>query len=635
MYEVTFPALDSAAQVAPSPGGAALWTSAAIGGLSVGALIEQLAAAPAVGQDYRPYALSPGGGALAFEWYRDGDWQIFLKSLPDGEPVRVGDLADRCGCPQFSPGGRHLYFTCDDRGSECYDIYRYDIDAGVAVNLLPETPDLAPLPDPDLSPDGTRLAMTVSHGAGYAVAVMPAEPSPGGGALRYLTEHPYTECSPRWSRDGAFLAVTTGTRGQDTAIIVIDVESGETRHVGGSDEFFAGQLAWSPDGRRLAFAGGPGPPAIGVYELATGSITWAWEDHHIDAHHPVWAPDGAALAFLVDAEGETGLCHIDLSDGAVTEYSIGPGNHYAPSFTPDGASLMCVLSRPDSPADLYRVELADGDVTALTDSLPGELRDTPFAAGDPVWFTSWDHLAEVPGILVEPDEPNGAAVVIVHGGPTWHHSNEWDPLRRGVPWLRGSQCCTRTIAEATATAAAGSSPTAGSWARARSSTWRRRTSSSCGTAATRRGSRSRVAAGRLPHHGRRHPVPGPVGGRRGRRPVLRLHRQPARPGRPGGPALVGPAEHRGCRARPGPARVLLADQPPRRASRRRSCSSAAPSTPAARRGRSRGRGGAARARRECDYVVYPDEGHEISGLEHRVDYERRTVDFILEHTGSA
>jgi dipeptidyl aminopeptidase/acylaminoacyl peptidase len=37
--------------------------------------------------------------------------------------------------------------------------------------------------------------------------------------------------------------------------------------------------------------------------------------------------------------------------------------------------------------------------------------------------------------------------------------------------------------------------------------------------------------------------------------------------------------------------------------------------------------------RICDYVVYPDEGHEISGLEHRIDYDRRTVEFILEHTG--
>jgi dipeptidyl aminopeptidase/acylaminoacyl peptidase len=597
-------------------------------------LIDQLAATPAVGQDFRPYSLSPRGDAVAFEWYRDGDWQIFVKSLPDGEPVRVGDLADRCGCPQFSPDARHLYFTCDDRGSECYDIYRYDIDSGQVVNLLPDTPELAPLPDPDLSPDGTRLAMTVSHGAGYAVAVMPAEPSPGGGALRFLTEHPYTECSPRWSPDGAFLAVTTGTRGQDTAIAVIDAESGETRWVGGSDEFFAGQLAWSPEGRRLAFAGGPGDhPAIGIYELATGSVTWAWEDHHVDAHHPVWAPDGAALAFLVDVEGETGLLHIDLTDGAVIEYSVGPGNHYAPCFTPDGAALVCVLSRPDAPADLFRVELDDGDVTMLTDSLPEELREMPFVSGGPVWFTSWDHLAEVPGILVEPDEPNGAAVVIVHGGPTWHHSNEWDPLRQAFvaagltvlhPNYRGSdgygrrwQLANRWLmgqGEILDVAAAheflvrhGCDPariaiTGRSWG----------------------GFHTMAAVTQFPDLW----AAGVAGvpffdfidsqldptiredlrwwDRQNTGDIekdrARLH-------------YYSPINHLDDVEAP---LLLLGGAldprcPPRQISE------------VAEALRARGR--------ICDSFVYPDEGHEISGLEHRVDYDRRTVEFILEHTG--
>ena len=38
---------------------------------------------------------------------------------------------------------------------------------------------------------------------------------------------------------------------------------------------------------------------------------------------------------------------------------------------------------------------------------------------------------------------------------------------------------------------------------------------------------------------------------------------------------------------------------------------------------------------ECDSHIYPDEGHEISGVEHRVDYDRRTVEFILRHLGVA
>jgi dipeptidyl aminopeptidase/acylaminoacyl peptidase len=599
-------------------------------------LIEQLAAAPAVGQDYRPYDLSPAGDVVAFEWYEGGDWQIWVKQLPDGKPVRVGDLHDRCGCPQFSPDGRSLYFTCDDRGSECYDVYRYDLESGRLVNLLPDTPDLAPLPDPDLSPDGTRIALTVAHGTGYAVAVMPAEPVSGGKSLTYLSEHPYTEESPRWSPDGRHLAVTTGVGGQDTAIVVIDTETGATSWVGGSDAFFAGRLSWSPDGRRLAFSGGPGNhPAIGVYDLATGSITWAWEDHHVDAHHPVWAPDGAALAFLVDVEGETGLCHLDLRDGHFSEYSIAPGNHYAPSFTPDGAALVCVLSRPDAPADLYRVELGSGEVTQLTESLPQHLQDVPFVSGSPVWYTSGDHLAEVPGVLVRPDEPNGAAVVIVHGGPTWHHSNEWDPLRQAFaaagltvlhPNYRGSdgygrrwQLANRWLmgqGEILDVAAAheflvglGCDPgriaiTGRSWGGFHvmacvtqfPELW------ACGVAGVpffdfidsqvdpnvREDLRwwDRENTGDIERD----------------RAKLEYYSPINHLGRVEAPLLLlGGALDPRC--------------PPRQISEVA--------------GALRGRG------KICDYFVYPDEGHEISGLVHHMDYDRRTVEFILEHTGSA
>ena len=501
------------------------------------------------------------------------------------------------------------------------------------VNLLPDTPDLAPLPDPDLSPDGTRLAMTVSHGAGYAVAVMPAQPSPGGARAPATSPSTRTRSARRAGRRTArCLAVTTGTRGQDTAVAVIDVDVGETRWSAARDEFFAGQLAWSPDGRRLAFSGGPGDhPAIGVYELATGSVTWAWEDHHVDAHHPVWAPDGAALAFLVDAEGETGLCHIDLRDGAVTEYSVGPGNHYAPSFTPDGAALLCVLSRPDAPARPVPRRAGRRRRDRAHRLAAGR------AAGDAVRLAaarsgsrSWDHLAEVPGILVEPDEPNGAAVVIVHGGPTWHHSNEWDPLRQAFvaagltvlhPNYRGSdgygrrwQLANRWLmgqGEVLDVAAAheflvelGCDPariaiTGRSWG----------------------GFHTMAAVTQFPDLW----AAGVAGV-----PFFDFIDSQLDPDHPRGPALVGPREHRRHREGPGAGSSTTRRSTTWTASRRRSCSSAAPSTPAARRGRSREVAEALRARgRVCDYVVYPDEGHEISGLEHRVDYDRRTVDFIL------
>jgi dipeptidyl aminopeptidase/acylaminoacyl peptidase len=92
--------------------------------------------------------------------------------------------------------------------------------------------------------------------------------------------------------------------------------------------------------------------------------------------------------------------------------------------------VLVVYSAPGRPDDLYRAELVDGAVTQLTRSLPAELADQPFVSGRHVRYRSLDRLAEVPGLLCEPATPNGGAVVIVHGGPTWHHSNEWDPLRQ-------------------------------------------------------------------------------------------------------------------------------------------------------------------------------------------------------------
>ncbi len=596
-------------------------------------LIERLAAVAAVCPDYRPYAVSPDGRTLAFQWYRDGDWQIFTLDLEGGEPRRVGDVDDPCWSPVFSPDGRYLYFSRDDRGSERFDFYRCELASGRLEDLLPDTPDFSPLQDFDLSPDGGRIAMTASHGAGYSIAVMPAAVTPRGDGIVHLFECPYTEASPRWSPDGTRLAVACGTRGQDTAVYVVDAQTGDITVVGGGDHFFAAHPAWSPDGRSLAFNGGPGDhPAIGLYDLASGGVSWLW-DGALDAHHPTWAPDGTGLAFLVDCEAETGLCHIDLRTGAVSEVSVGAGNHYAPSFTPDGSALLCVFSGPGVPGDIYRVDLADGSPTPLTESLPAELSGHDFRSGAPVHFRSRDHLAEVPGLLVEPEEPNGAGVVMIHGGPTWHHSNEWDTLRQafvaaGVtvihPNYRGSDGYGRT------------------WQLANRFLMGQGEALDCAAA-----HEYLVALGCDPA---RIAVTGRSWGGFLTMAMVTQFPELWAAGVAGVPffdfidSATDPAiredlrwwdrENTGDPVKDrakleyyspishldriqAPLLLLAGELDPRCPPRQ--------SREVARMLAERGK--------LCEVVVYPDEGHEISGLEHRIDYDVRTVEFILEHVG--
>ena len=598
-------------------------------------LVARLAAVPMLGQDYRPYDVSPDGSSLAFQWHRDGDWQIFVQDLPDGDPRRLADIDDPCWCPEFSPDGRLLYFSRDDRGSECFDFYRCDLATGRVENLLPDTPDLAPLPDFALSPDGGSIAMMVAHGDGYAVAVMPTAVCPGGSGIRHLSQHPYADFSPRWSPDGSMIAASVGTRGQDTAIHVMNADGSHAAYVGGDDTFLAGDLAWSPDGSRIAFVGGPGDhAAVGLYDVAGGAISWVWSGP-LDARRPVWSPDGDALAFLVTAGTETGLCHLELRTGRLRELSLGEGNHYSPGFTPDGGSLLVVLSGPGLPGDLFKVDLPHGEATQVTCSLPRDLTEHDFVSGVEVTYASRDHLAQVPALLVEPDEPNGAGVVIIHGGPTWHHSNEWDVLRQafvaaGVtvvhPNYRGSDGYGRRW------------QTANRWLMGQ------------GEALDCAGAHDLLVS-----HGcdpARIAVTGRSWGGFLTMAMVTQFPELWAAGVAGVPffdfidaaldtdirqdlrwwdlqntgdpekdaaklAYYSPSNHLDRVTAP---LLLMGGELDPRCPPRQLREAAA----------------ALQAQGNiCEAVVYPDEGHEISGLEHRIDYDQRTVDFILKHTGVA
>lgn len=601
-------------------------------------LIEQLAGVPSLAVEGRPYAFSPDGSMLAFQWYKGGDWQIYLAAADgSGAARRVAEIDDACWCPTFSPDGRFLYFARDDQGSENFDLYRYELASGTVENLVPDTPEFCPLPDFTVSPDGERIALTAAHGEDYSIALMPAAVTPRAEHLDHLLLRPYTESSPSWSPDGRRLAIATGTRGQDIATIVLDVETREQRFVGGSDEFIAEQPAWSPDGRTIAFAGGPfDHPAVGLYDVATGIVSWVWQSD-VDCHHPAWSPDGRALTFLSDEDAETSVWLLDLPANEIRCLDVGPGNHYYPAFTPDGQALTVILSGPGHPADLFRVEIADGRVTPLTHSVDEgfrqAFREHPFASGVAVSFTSRDHLAEVPGLLVSPRKPNGAAVVIVHGGPTWHHSNEWDPVRQAFvaagctvlhPNYRGSDGYGR------------------GWQLANRWLMGQGEALDCAAAAD--------ALVRLGCDPRRIAVTGRSWGGFMTMAMLTQFPDLFACGVAGVPFMdfidtaVDPAirqdlrwwdhENSGDIERDhaklvyyspithldrieAPVLLLAAERDPR----------CPPHQIAEVAEKLRAAG------RVCEYVIYPGEGHEISGLDNRCDYDRRTVGFILQHLG--
>lgn len=123
---------------------------------------------------------------------------------------------------------------------------------GIDPELVTELP--FPM-DPQLSPDGRRLAWTVTP---FGVAAEHAESSlwvadlaSGQPGRRWTWGTHDTE--PRWSPDGRRLAFLSDRKQRGThGIYVIDVAGGEARPVVVRKRDVGG-LAWSPDGTRLAF----------------------------------------------------------------------------------------------------------------------------------------------------------------------------------------------------------------------------------------------------------------------------------------------------------------------------------------------------------------------------------------------
>ena len=83
--------------------------------------------------------------------------------------------------------------------------------------------------------------------------------------------------------------------------------------------------AWSADGRRLAFHGGPfDHSGIGIYDTGDHTISWAWAGDQ-DAHGAAWSPDGQSIVFLVDEGVETSLWYVDLVAQEPRLHQLRPG----------------------------------------------------------------------------------------------------------------------------------------------------------------------------------------------------------------------------------------------------------------------------------------------------------------------
>ena len=276
-----------------------------------------------------------------------------------------------------------LVFTTDSLADGSRELHLVSLDGEPATRLTRQEPRGH---IPSYLPDGSSIVFTsfggIGSGSGDAVWLA----SSAGRALRRISP-PYKHAeilSAVPSPDGRTVAVIDGS--QD--LWLVDVATGSRRRLPRAT--FVWDVAWSPDGGRLAFSYGStessGVSVIrrdgsGSRRITPPQTPREASDEFI-ASDLRWAPDGSAVAYAWGSLGEGGGLRI-APVGAGRLHTLGIGDE--PAWSPDARRVAFVNGRSIFVARRdglgRQLARAHAEPSALTWSADGST--IGFLAGDP------------------------------------------------------------------------------------------------------------------------------------------------------------------------------------------------------------------------------------------------------------
>lgn len=296
-------------------------------------------------------------------------------------PACVAVLLIACLLPGPAPGAQARSFQLDD------------------------IPKIVALRDPQISPDGKRVAVIVSvpdvqtNKAKVDIALVDV----ASGQRRTLTQAREGVSSPRWSPDGtslAFLARDTKTRKDQ--IFIMSMQGGDARCITANEQG-VDSYSWSPDGKHIAFVAQDPPLASDA--AATHNKVFRVTDGHFllkqevaPWHLWVVAETGGEArrltkgAFSLGTESGSVTTPAWRRDGQRIAFTQFPGAYWAPSF-------RSVIGEVDVRLGSTRVIVADQGARYFTYA----------PVGDGYAFQRSRHG----------DQNNGTAVYVHAGGKTY------------------------------------------------------------------------------------------------------------------------------------------------------------------------------------------------------------------------
>jgi len=234
-----------------------------------------------------------------------------------------------------------------------------------------------------------------------------------------------------WSPDGRYLAYTCKKmKGKDFAlstnsdIYLYDTEtattSNLTKGIAGYDRY----PVFSPDGKKLAWQSmkTPGFEAdkdrMFVMEMETGKMDYVTENLDQDAQHIVWSDDGNSIYFISGVKATYQVYSADLDTKKITQHTH--GNHDYISFVKADSLLIGSKMSMSLAPEIFSVSLHSGAETQLSSINTVIYETIKFGNVEERWVKTTDNKEMLVWVIYPPGfDPSKKypALLYCQGGP--------------------------------------------------------------------------------------------------------------------------------------------------------------------------------------------------------------------------